>query len=69
MPKLLSDYIMEALAADDAFARAIVAAGYSSRWDWNKSKDDRPMAAYLAKVAADKAAHEAWELSRKGDVS
>lgn len=60
MTKVLSDYIMEAIAADDAFEAAIKKAGFKSRWE--RSFTELPE--YHAKLAADKAAHEAWERSR-----
>lgn len=59
-----ADKLMMAIAADDAFSEAIEEAGYKSRWDWDKNKDQRPMAAYLAKVKADADAHASWEQIR-----
>jgi hypothetical protein len=61
MKKVLSDYIMEAVAADDAFEAAIKAAGFKSRWDRSFTE----MPEYQAKIAADRAASEAWERSRR----
>lgn len=55
----------EACAADAAFDRALAEAGYRSRWDWCQLTDRRPLAAYLAKVRADEAMHEAFEETRR----
>lgn len=54
-------------AADDAFERAIKAAGFKSRWDWNQHTTPGPQFlrdAYGAKVSADNAMHAAFERSR-----
>lgn len=61
--KTLAEAIAASNAADEAFEAAIKAAGYKSRWDWSKN-DNRPRAAYEAKVAADAEMHFAFERSR-----
>ena len=63
MAKVLSDYIMEAIAADDAFGEACKAAGYKSRWDAKVCGRINPALyqAYWAKVYADQRMHEAYE--------
>ena len=61
----LANAIAKANAADDYFESAIRAAGYKSRWDWKVMVDERPLAAYLAKVKADKDMHEAFEKTRQ----
>ena len=61
----LAAAIAKANDADDAFENAIRAAGYKSRWDWHTALDDRPRAAYVAKVKADENMHEAFEKSRQ----
>lgn len=63
---VLSEAITAASIADAAFEVAIRDAGYRSRWDWSQVTDRRPMAAYLAKVKADEAMHEAFEDARRG---
>lgn len=63
--KTLSTAIAAAHAADDAFALAITAAGYKSRWDLPAVKPPAVLAAYQAKVAADAAMHAAFETSRR----
>jgi hypothetical protein len=64
----ISESIISAYQADDAFELAIHAAGYKSRWHWNQHIDPGPealRAAYRAKVTADNAMHLAFMLSRK----
>lgn len=61
----LTDAIKAASAADEAFDAALRAAGYANRFAWDKAKDDRPMAAYQAKVEADKVMQRAFEVSRE----
>jgi hypothetical protein len=59
-PLAVGDLLKAAYEADDAFALAIKAAGYKSRWDWNQAQDSRPMAAYVTKVLADEAMYKAF---------
>jgi len=68
-----------AYAADDAYEKALKAAGYKSRWDWSAPFAVRDLAlsdndatgltplqaAYVAKVRADRASHRAWERLRE----
>jgi hypothetical protein len=56
----MGDAVKAAYEADAAFALAIKAAGYKSRWDWNQAQDSRPMAAYVTKVLADEAMYESF---------
>ena len=64
----LTDTIKAAHAADEAFSAACIAAGYRSRWDWNRHIDpgtETLRAAYRAKVDADNAMHAAFARSRQ----
>lgn len=60
----LAAAIKTANDADELFEAVIRAAGYKSRWDWSQFADRAPLAAYLAKVKADEAQHEAFEKMR-----
>ena len=62
----LIESIRAAQIADTAFERALQKAGYKSRWDWHKASDPRAelLAAYHAKVHADKVMHNAFEANR-----
>lgn len=60
--------VIAAQRADDAFDAAIRDAGYKSRWDWSKLTDDRPLAAYRLKIAADAAMHDAFAEARSAET-
>jgi hypothetical protein len=62
----LAETIAQAYAADDAFAAAVKAHGYKSRWDIRNipQQSQALRDAYFAKLDADKAMHEAFEASR-----
>ncbi len=61
-------YAIEAAqSADTAFEQAVHAAGYKSRWDFGVIPlEHRDLCiAYLGKIAADQAVHNAFAAARK----
>jgi hypothetical protein len=63
--RILKEAIEAAQIADDAFEAAIKAAGFKSRWDWFlRGAPASLVAAYNAKVAADKIMHEKFAANR-----
>ncbi len=63
---MLADVIQAAFDADKAFAAAVVAAGFKSRWDRGVNAHPAVAPARDAKHAADRALHLAFVASRKG---
>ena len=58
--------------ADDAYSAAVIAAGYESRWDVERTdmlENETLYAAYSAKRAADDALHDAFAAMRLAKAS
>ncbi len=61
----LAGAIQDAQLADDAFAAAVHAAGFKSRWDQGATSHPAVVKAYREKLIRDEALHYAFEQSRK----